>query len=134
MYQNEYRFLRESLPKSTNLIRVYYLPRTENYQDYATTILRIFIVVAGVDDAFEIVSPSGCTAWSENFNDGRITCSKLPASSILDDVASSPTGSVLVYERGTAYGERLEKSITALIDQGRISPSEGSLDSLWLLN
>jgi len=114
-YQNEYRFLRQALSKRKSFDRVYYLPRSENYQDYSTAVLMIFLYVAGIDGDFEIVSPNGCFSKMKVLNKGQITCSELSEESILAKLASDPSSKLLVYERGTSYGERLEATIETLI-------------------
>lgn len=94
----------------------------------------IFLYVAGIDGDFEIVSPNGCFNEMKVLNKGQITCSELSEESILANLASDPSSKLLVYERGTSYGERLEATIETLIEEGTISSIGRNIDSIWLLH
>lgn len=75
-YIAEYAFINTELAAVGDIRSVYYAPKNSQYNDYATTILMIYLHKSGVADKFDIYSSTGCSVWNESYKGGLIHCSK----------------------------------------------------------
>ena len=75
-YQSEYSFLKSTLDNKKDLKSVYYAPIASNYNDYATSVLMVFLKKIVTTEEFSIYSSTGCSGWRGYSKDKPITCEK----------------------------------------------------------
>lgn len=73
-YRVEYKFISEILSQNGNFENLFYRPVSSPYNDYATSVLLIFVTRTGISNKFNIYSEAGCYPWFESYNNGLINC------------------------------------------------------------